>query len=95
MGDLQVSPSLGTVCFGSGLHGFAFTLTKFAKMYSVKFGVQVSKLMPQLWGEKYFDLKKKAFVSKATTAEGTTLERSFCELVLKPIVALFKSNYEW
>ena len=28
MGDVSVSPAKGTVCFGSGLHSFGFTLTK-------------------------------------------------------------------
>jgi elongation factor 2 len=91
MGNLIVSPDLGTVCFGSGLHGFAFTLTKFAKMYSIKFGIQVEKLLPQLWGEKYFDSRKKAFVTKQIAADGTKFERSFCQLVLKPIVGLSRA----
>ena len=39
LGDVQVSPGEGTVAFGSGLHGWAFTLNKFAKMWSAKFGI--------------------------------------------------------
>ena len=30
----QVDPCKGTVAFGSALYGWAFTLTKFAKIYS-------------------------------------------------------------
>ncbi len=30
MGDVQVDPIKGTVAFGSGLHGWGFTLTKFS-----------------------------------------------------------------
>ena len=37
LGDITVSPENGTVAFGSGLHGWGFTLTKFAKIYSAKF----------------------------------------------------------
>ena len=34
---LQVSPDEGTVGFGSGLHGWAFTLKQFAEIYA-KYG---------------------------------------------------------
>ncbi|KAL6899126.1 hypothetical protein ACP4OV_005784 [Aristida adscensionis] len=38
LGDVQVYPEKGTVAFSAGLHGWAFTLTSFAKMYASKFG---------------------------------------------------------
>jgi elongation factor 2 len=41
MGPIMVDPSTGNVGFGSGLHGWAFTLKQFAEMYAEKFGVQV------------------------------------------------------
>lgn len=44
LGDTQVYPEKGTVCFSAGLHGWAFTLTSFAKIYAKKFGVEVSQL---------------------------------------------------
>ena len=34
-----VYPDKGTVCFSAGLHGWAFTLTVFAKLYAKKVGV--------------------------------------------------------
>ena len=36
--SLQVYPDKGTVCFSAGLHGWAFTLTVFAKLYAKKVG---------------------------------------------------------
>lgn len=39
LGDVMVYPEKGTVAFSAGLHGWAFTLTNFAKMYASKFGV--------------------------------------------------------
>uniref|UniRef100_A0A803NVR3 Tr-type G domain-containing protein n=1 Tax=Cannabis sativa TaxID=3483 RepID=A0A803NVR3_CANSA len=45
LGDVQVYPEKGTVAFSAGLHGWAFTLTNFAKMYASKFGVDESKMM--------------------------------------------------
>ncbi len=59
MGDLQIDPTHGTVAFGSGLHGWAFTLTKFARIYSEKFGIDQDKMMEKLWGDNYFDAKGK------------------------------------
>lgn len=44
LGDTQVYPEKGTVCFSAGLHGWAFTLTSFAKIYAKKFGVEVRPL---------------------------------------------------
>lgn len=41
LGDTQVYPEKGTVCFSAGLHGWAFTLTSFAKIYAKRFGVEV------------------------------------------------------
>ncbi|GJQ92749.1 elongation factor 2 [Tanacetum coccineum] len=55
LGDVMVYPEKGIVAFSSGLHGWAFTLTNFTKMYASKFGVDESKMMERLWGENYFD----------------------------------------
>lgn len=44
LGDVQVYPEKGTVAFGSGLHGWAFTLRQFAARYSKKFGVDKEKV---------------------------------------------------
>ena len=45
MGEVRVDPSKGSVGFGSGLHGWAFTLKQFSEMYSEKFKIDVVKLM--------------------------------------------------
>jgi elongation factor 2 len=49
LGDVQVYPYKGTVAFGSGLHGWAFTIRQFAQRYSKKFGVDRNKMMERLW----------------------------------------------
>ncbi len=36
-----MDPSVGNVGFGSGLHGWAFTLKQFAELYADKFNVKV------------------------------------------------------
>merc|ERR1712126_538759 len=45
MGNIAVGPKKGSVGFGSGLHGWAFTLKQFAEMYADKFKIEVGKLM--------------------------------------------------
>lgn len=49
LGDVQVYPDKGTVAFGSGLHGWAFTVRQFASKYSKKFGVDKQKMSERLW----------------------------------------------
>ena len=44
---------------GSALFGWAFTITKFAKVYAKKFGVEREKMMQKLWGDNWFDQKAK------------------------------------
>ena len=52
LGDVQVYPYKGTVAFGSGLHGWAFTVRQFAQRYAKKFGVDRNKMMERLWVSK-------------------------------------------
>uniref|UniRef100_A0A672RFD8 Elongation factor 2-like n=1 Tax=Sinocyclocheilus grahami TaxID=75366 RepID=A0A672RFD8_SINGR len=47
MGNIMIDPVIGTVGFGSGLHGWAFTLKQFAEMYVAKF--KVEDMMKKLW----------------------------------------------
>ncbi|EFH59055.1 hypothetical protein ARALYDRAFT_318060 [Arabidopsis lyrata subsp. lyrata] len=66
LGDVQVYPEKGTVAFSAGLHGWAFTLTNFAKMHASKFGVSESKMMERLWGENFFDPATRKWTTKNT-----------------------------
>lgn len=91
LGDVQVYPERGTVAFGSGLHGWAFTVRQFATRYSKKFGVDRSKMMERLWGDSYFNPKTKKWTNKDKDAEGKPLERAFNMFVLDPIFRLFSA----
>ncbi|KAJ3042492.1 Elongation factor 2 [Rhizophlyctis rosea] len=91
LGDVQVYPEKGTVAFGSGLHGWAFTLRQFAQRYSKKFGVDKEKMMARLWGENYFNPATKKWTNKGTGADGKPLERAFNMFILDPIFKLFDS----
>lgn len=81
MGAIQVDPERGTVGFGSGLHGWAFSLKQFAEMYSAKFKIETPKLMKRLWGDNFFHAETKKW--KKTQEPGC--ERGFNRFVLNPI----------
>merc|ERR1711937_513168 len=85
MGVVRVDVNNGSVGFGSGLHGWAFTLKQFAEMYATKFGVDVDKMMNKLWGENFFNAKTK----KWSKTKDDDNKRSFCMYVLDPIYMVF------
>jgi len=87
MGIVRVDPCNGSVGFGSGLHGWAFTLKQFSEMYAKKFGVPVDKLMSKLWGESFFNPKTKKW-SKSKDNDNV---RSFNMYILDPIYKVFDS----
>jgi len=85
MGDIMVDPSKGTVGFGSGLHGWAFTLKQFASMYSSKFGIEAPKLMKRLWGDQFYHPKEK----KWSKQQNAGYVRGFTQYILDPIYKVF------
>merc|ERR1712241_541139 len=85
MGVVRVDVNNGSDGFGSGLHGWAFTLKQFAEMYASKFGVDVDKMMKKLWGENFFNPKTKKW---AKTKDDDN-KRSFNMYVLDPIYMVF------
>ncbi|CCJ28651.1 unnamed protein product, partial [Pneumocystis jirovecii] len=91
IGDVQVYPDKGTVAFGSGLHGWAFTIRQFAVRYSKKFGVDKQKMMERLWGDNYFNPKTKKWTRNSTDSDGKPLERAFNQFVLDPIFKIFSA----
>jgi len=91
LGDVQVYPDKGTVAFGSGLHGWGFTLRQFANRYAKKFGVDKEKMMAKLWGDNFFNPTTRKWTTKATDADGKPLERAFNMFVLDPIFKIFES----
>jgi len=85
MGVVRVDVNNGSVGFGSGLHGWAFSLKQFAEMYASKFGVDTDKMMKKLWGENFFNAKTKKWQKEKSEDN----KRSFCMYVLDPIYMVF------
>jgi len=92
MGDIMVDPCHGTVGFGSGLHGWAFSLKQFAEIYASKFKIEPIKLMKRLWGDQYYNAKER----KWNKIGGEGYVRGFNMFVLDPIFKMFKAvmNFE-
>merc|ERR1711870_139805 len=92
MGDIQVGPEKGTVAFGSGLHGWAFNVERFAKIYAAKMGVDKEKMMKRLWGDSFFNAKKKTWTN-VQQPEGCSepLPRAFCQFIMTPINQLMRA----
>lgn len=84
MGDIAVDPKKGTVGFGAGLHGWAFTLKDFGAMYSKKFGIPEDKLMKKLWGDNFYNEKEKKW-----SKESSAGDRGFVKYILTPIYHVF------
>ena len=86
LGDCQVDPTVGTVSFGSGLHQWGFTLCRFARIYSQKFGISYDKMMTKLWGDNF--LKNGKTWTNVDPRDGET-QRAFCQFIMAPICTMF------
>ncbi|KAG0226434.1 P-loop containing nucleoside triphosphate hydrolase protein [Mortierella sp. GBAus27b] len=88
-GDSQVDVRKGSVAFGSGLDGWAFTVPQFGAIYAKRFKVDQEKLTKRLWGDYYFNPTLKKWTRKKVDANGEPLGRGFNMFVLEPIYRVF------
>jgi len=79
-----IEPQLGNVVFGSAYYGWAFSIRQFAKLYASKMGIDEDKMMGRLWGDNFFNAKKKTWTK--VEVEGGV--RAFCQFILDPIIKL-------
>lgn len=77
---------------GSALFGWAFTLTKFAQVYSAKFGIDREKMRDKLWGDNYFDQKAKKWKNTADADDGGKLKRAFVQFIMEPVIRLCRAS---
>jgi elongation factor 2 len=93
MGEAQqIDPKIGTAAMGSALFGWAFTLTKFAKVYSKKFGIAREKMMEKLWGDNFFDAKAKKWKNHDKADDGGNIKRAFVGFMMEPIIRLCRAT---
>jgi len=89
LGDISLEPVKGKVGFGSGLHQWAFTLKRFAKMYAAKFSTTRHKMTRRLWGDMFYN--KKGEWKKGDYTSDKEFKRGFVGMILDPIYQLFDS----
>lgn len=94
MGDLLCYPNKGNVAFGSGKECWAFTLTRFSKIYSKKFKTDEAKMMERLWGDNFFDAAAKKWKKEGIDENGKPLKRAFVSFIMDPIVRLARAIME-
>ncbi|KAI1497178.1 P-loop containing nucleoside triphosphate hydrolase protein [Biscogniauxia marginata] len=85
----RLSPEKGNVLFACSEMGWCFTLQSFAKMYADSFpGVNTDEFAKRLWGDVYFNPKKRTFSRKPLPNE-VGAKRAFIKFVLEPIYKIF------
>ena len=89
-----VEPTEGTVAFGAAIYGWAFTLGKFARLYSEKFNIDKKVLIKKLWGDNFFDPSIKQWITSDVGADGKQLQRGFVQFIMEPIIKLVKGIME-
>jgi len=90
MGSVMVDPELGTVGFGSGLHGWGFSLKQFADFYTKRDFTKVQAYIKKLWGDNFMDASGKW---SKKPKEGSV--RGFNKLVLDPIYKIFRFCFDY
>ena len=95
MGELLVEPNKGTVAFGSGFDQWGFTVTLFARNYAKSMpGMEVGKLTEMMWGDWFYNKKKKTFTTEQFNKKQKPRKRTFCKFILEPIIKLTNTVFE-
>lgn len=89
--ELTLDPLKGEVSFGSGKQGWAFTLPQVARYVAQRSKANPESILRRLWGDHYWDPEIKKFVDVPRSASGKTLPRYIVQVLLEPLVQVFKS----
>ncbi|KAK6069268.1 elongation factor Tu GTP binding domain-containing protein [Seiridium cupressi] len=88
----RLSPERGNVLFACSEMGWCFTLQSFAKMYAESYpGVNTDEFARRLWGDVYFNPKKRTFSRKPLPGEQQA-KRAFVNFIMEPIYKIFSHS---
>jgi len=90
MGELLCNPEKGNVAFGSGFNQWGFTIGLFANKYKDAMGMSKADMMDILWGDTFYNKKKKKTTSKSHNKKGKPNKRLFCKYIMDPIIKMHK-----
>ena len=88
--EVQFAPEKGNVVFASAMHGWAFDLRVFAKLYAQKLGVREELLQQTLWGEYFYQPKTKRIMR---TSAGGKLKPMFVQFVLQTVWQVYQAAF--
>lgn len=71
------SPELGNVVFASAMHGWAFRIDDFAKIFAKRFGLSERALQRTLWGDSYQLKGKRIIRRKSSSTKGDPMFPKF------------------
>jgi elongation factor 2 len=60
-------------------------------MYESKFKIDKKILIEKLWGDNFYDAKKKKWVTTDVDDEGKKLQRGFVQFIMDPIIKLMRN----
>lgn len=83
---LYFSPSAGNVVFCSAYDGWAFSIADFAKTYAERLEMSTNELEQYLWGDFYYNSKKKCGIAGA---QEKAKKPMFVQFVLENIWSLY------
>ncbi|XP_078441781.1 ribosomal protein S5/Elongation factor G/III/V family protein [Wolffia australiana] len=87
-------PQKGNVVFACALDGWGFRLGQFADMYAAKLGASAGALLRGLWGQRYFNMKKRMIVGKKGLLDhggGRDPQPMFVQFVLRPLWQVYEA----
>ena len=86
----ELSIEKGSVAFGSGYYGYAFTIPQFARIYAKRFNIDEKTMNEKLWGDNFYDEDNKKWVKVQKSENGKVFQRGFCKFIMEPIMKLSK-----
>ncbi|ORZ31335.1 hypothetical protein BCR44DRAFT_1442420 [Catenaria anguillulae PL171] len=87
---IYFAPQAGNVIFASAIHGWAFRIQYFARLYAAKLKIKEEALLKFLWGEYYLDPKTKRIL-QPSQLKGRSLKPLAVQFMLDNVWAIYEA----